>query len=170
MQNLNLRVLFSHLQKWHVLLGLILISYFVFPIIIMTFDTYNIERFTSMLDLSSSTYSVRSMVHDWHLKCISEYVNSSLNNRQRRFLHKLYAWGAESTIIHIVEYYGLIIFGVFLFAIFYHLWSQRDIIDLSSFVLLLVLGIYMWNWRLGFTFQGVLIWYFLFMNRKTVHA
>ena len=47
MQNLNLRVLFSHLQKWHVLLGLILISYFVFPIIIMTFDTYNIERFTS---------------------------------------------------------------------------------------------------------------------------
>ena len=30
MQNLNLRVLFSHLQKWHVLLGLILISYFVF--------------------------------------------------------------------------------------------------------------------------------------------
>ena len=136
----------------------------------MTFDTYNIERFTSMLDLSSSTYSVRSMVHDWHLKCISEYEIHHLIIGRGDFCTKLYAWGAESTIIHIVEYYGLIIFGVFLFAIFYHLWSQRDIIDLSSFVLLLVLGIYMWNWRLGFTFQGVLIWYFIFMNRKTVYA
>ncbi len=165
--NITFAEIFKNLKKWYVLLGLAVSLYFIIPLLIKTFDDYNIERFTAILDLSSSTYSVRSMVHDWHLGCISDYNLLHLLVGRGEFCTKLFAWGAESTVIHIIEYYGLLVSALFGFILLYSLLVNASLLTWKRIVLLCVIAIYMWNWRMGFTFQGIFIWYYIFMNKKT---
>ncbi|MDC0162356.1 hypothetical protein OAI87_02005 [Paracoccaceae bacterium] len=168
-KNISFIEIFQSLKKWYILLGLTIALYFIIPLIIKTFDTYNIERFTSLLDLNSSTYSVRSMVHGWHLSCISDFNLIHLLAGRGDFCTKLLAWGAESTIIHIIEYYGLLVSALFGFLLFYNLYNNSSLLTWDRIILLCVLAIYMWYWRFGFTFQGIFVWYFIFMDRKTNH-
>lgn len=168
-KNITFIEIFKNLKKWYILLGLAASLYFIIPLIIKTFDNYNIERFTSMLDLNSSTYSVRSMVHDWHLGCISDYNLAHLLVGKGEFCTKLFNWGAESTVIHIIEYYGLLVSALFGFILLYSLYINASLLTWDRIILLCVVAIYMWNWRFGFTFQGIFVWYYIFMNKKTNH-
>ena len=165
-QLLNIKITLSYLRRWYSILSLVIIGYFFIPVLVKTFDDYNIERFTTMLNFGSSTYSIRAMVHNWHLDCISDYGFLYFMIGKGSYCTKLFEWGAESTIIHVIEYYGFIVFSFLVFLISYWLWVQRKFIDYSWLVLIIVICIYMWNWRFGFTFQGILVWHFIFLNRK----
>jgi hypothetical protein len=136
------------------------------PVFQNVFNDYNIERYTSMLDLDSSTYSVRGYVHDIHYGCIAGYSPSQLLFGKGEYCAKLFNWGAESTFIHVIEYYGLILsfglFSIFIYVLLKNLlWSNYERI-----AVLVVLMLYMWNWRFGFTYMGIFIWWYIFQLAK----
>ncbi len=153
------------------LLPLILVSiYFLVPVFIKTFDSYNIGRYTSMLNLNSSTYSVRDYVHNMHLDCISKYTLEQFIFGKGEYCTKLYNWGAESTIIHSIEYYG-IIFSLILFSsvILIYLKNLRWL-NFQNLLILTVLIIYFWNWRFGFTYMGIFLWWYIYnLSNKHIY-
>ena len=143
-------------------------TFFLVPVFQIVFNDYNIERYVSMLDPGSSTYSVRGYVHDLHYGCIRAYSPDQLVFGKGEYCAKLFNWGAESTFIHVIEYYGLILsFG--LFSIFAYVWVKNLLwLNYERLAILLVLIIYMWNWRFGFTYMGIFIWWYIFQLAKKV--
>ena len=141
-------------------------TFFLAPVFLNVFDDYNIERYTSMLDLNSSTYSVRGYVHDLHYGCISEYSMSQLLFGRGEYCAKLFDWGAESTIIHSIEYYGLIVSLCLVSILMFALIRNIQWLNYQTVAILLVLLIYFWNWRFGFTYMGILIWWYIFQLAK----
>ena len=137
-------------------IGINLISYFVFPIIIMTFDTYNIEIYFDVgFELKHILGKV--MVHDWHLKCISEYEIHHLIMAEEIFAQNYMGCRVQS---YTVEYYGLIIFGVFYLRFLSSLVTEgyyRFEFLCSS----ISAGNLHVELAPGFYISGVLIWYFI---------
>ncbi len=141
-------------------------GFFLAPVFLNVFDDYNIERYTSMLDFSSSTYSVRGYVHDLHYGCIGEYSLSQLLFGRGEYCAKLFDWGAESTIIHSIEYYGLIVSLCLISILMFALISNIQSLNYQGVAILLVLLAYFWNWRFGFTYMGIFIWWYIFQLAK----
>lgn len=153
------------------LIPLILASiYFLAPVFIKTFDSYNIERYTSMLNLNSSTYSVRDYVHNIHLDCISKYTPEQFIFGQGEYCTKLYNWGAESTIIHSIEYYGVIFSLVLFCSVLLIYFKNLHWLNYQNLLILSVLIIYFWNWRFGFTYMGIFLWWYIFkLSNKNIY-
>lgn len=140
--------------------------FLLIPVFQQTFDDYSIERYTSMLDLNSSTYSVRGYVHDLHYGCIGEYSVSQLLFGRGEYCAKLFDWGAESTIIHSIEYYGLIVSLCLVSILMYALIKNIQWLNYQTVAILLVLMTYFWNWRFGFTYTGIFLWWYIFRVAK----
>ncbi len=136
--------------------------FFLIPVFQQAFASYGIERYTSMLDLSSSTYTVRGYVHDLHYGCISEYSLSQLLFGRGEYCAKLFAWGAESTFIHSIEYYGLILSLCLISILIYALIKNILWLNYQRLAVLLVLMIYFYNWRFGFTYMSIFLWWYIF--------
>lgn len=140
--------------------------YFLAPVFIKTFDNYNIERYTSMLNLSSSTYSVRGYVHDLHYDCISKYTTEQFLFGKGEYCTKLYNWGAESTIIHSIEYYGVLLSAILFLSILFIYLRSLYFLKYTDFLILSVIIIYFWNWRFGFTYMGIFLWWYIYSMLK----
>jgi len=144
----------------------ITLTFLLVPVFQKTFSDFNIQRYTSMLDLSSSTYSVRAYVHDLHYGCIGDYSLSQLLFGRGRYCADLFSWGAESTIIHSVEYYGLILSFFLVSILAYVLIKNIQWLNYQRIGILLVLMIFFWNWRFGFTFMGIFVWQYIFKTAQ----
>lgn len=136
------------------------------PVFQQTLTDFNIQRYTGILNLNSSTYSVRSYVHDLHYGCIGEYTISQLLFGRGRYCADLFSWGAESTIIHSVEYYGVILSFFLVSSLMYVVIKNIQWLKFEKIAILLVLLVYLWNWRFGFTYMGVFVWWFIFRAAK----
>jgi hypothetical protein len=136
--------------------------YFIAPVFYQILNDYNIERFVSLLDLDSSNYSVREYVHDLHYGCIAEYSIDQLFFGKGEYCAKLFNWGAESTILHIIEYYGLILSSILFSIMLYILVKNIHWLNYQKIAVFIALIVYMMNWRFGFTYAGILIWWYIF--------
>jgi len=142
---------------------------FLIPVFQQTLTDFNIQRYTGMLNFNSSTYSVRSYVHDLHYGCIGDYSFSQALFGRGRYCADLFSWGAESTIIHSVEYYGLILSFFLVTSLIYVVMKNIHWLKSQKVVILLMLLVYLWNWRFGFTYMGIFLWWFIFRAAKKTY-
>jgi len=125
-------------------------------------DQFAINRFLSLFDVTSSTYSVREQVHAWHLGCIADYSVLELIAGKGSFCERKFNWGAESTFLHVLEYYGILMLIVLSGLMVSFLLQNLKQLNLFKVAIMCILIIYMWNWRMGFTFSGIFIWWYIF--------
>lgn len=168
---LMLTVFNSHKDKYKLtnpysVLFLVTSTFFMIPVFQKTFNDFNIQRYTSMLDFNSSTYSVRAYVHDLHYECIGEYSLSQLLFGRGRYCADLFSWGAESTFIHSVEYYGLILSSCLVSLFAYVIIKNIQWLNFQRVAILFILITFFWNWRFGFTFMGIFVWQYIFRAAK----
>ena len=163
----NIRYTFTHKYAF---IAIVASLYFILPVLQQTLTDYNIDRYTSMLDLESSTYSVREYVHDLHYGCIGEYNTIELLFGKGSYCSDLFKWGAESTFIHTFEYYGLIPTMFLTSLLGYVCIKSFRFKNYQDLLTLTVLLIFMWNWRFGFTYGGIFMWWYIFKTTKKLRA
>lgn len=130
------------------------------------FDSFTITRILYLLDSSSSIYSVRTQVHSWHLDCISNYSLAELFLGNGRYCEDLYNWGAESTVLHLIEHYGLVV-SLFLLSTYIILFGKTlKKKNYQTCLILTIFAAYFWNWRFGLGFLGIFIWWYIFSSWK----
>lgn len=152
----------NKVKNKYLVLSLLASIFFLVPVFQQTFTPHNIQRYTSMVDIGSSTYSVREYVHNLHYDCILGYSPDQLIFGNGEYCQKLFNWGAESTTLHAIEYYGLIL-SLGLFAYFAYILLKNIIwLNYQKVGILLILIVYMWNWRFGFTYTGIFLWWYIF--------